>query len=225
MCNKVILLIVLLFSILHISISPAFTKEPENLHTLKQQVVFYHDSGECDFDQETVTQRARNYLEKRISNNNRLQNKERLAIVFDIDETTLSNYEHLFELNFGIIPQLVLEEIQKADDPAIKATQRLYQYARKQGIAVFFITGRAEKLRVITKKNLKSVGYDKWDGLYMKPNDYENKSVIPYKSSMRKIIQDMGYTIVVNIGDQFSDLAGGYAESVYKLPNPYYFIP
>jgi predicted secreted acid phosphatase len=119
----------------------------------------------------------------------------------------------------------VLEEIQKADDPAIKATQRLYQYARKQGIAVFFITGRAEKLRVITKKNLKSVGYDKWDGLYMKPNDYENKSIIPYKSSMRKIIQDMGYTIVVNIGDQFSDLAGGYAESVYKLPNPYYFIP
>jgi hypothetical protein len=30
---------------------------------------------------------------------------------------------------------------------------------------------------------------------------------------------------VVNIGDQFSDLAGGFAERVFKLPNPYYFIP
>lgn len=213
----------IILSLLYLGV--ASSKEPENLNTLKQAVIFYHDSGEYDFDQETVTQRALNYLEKRISDNNRLQNKERLAIVFDIDETTLSNYEHLFELHFGIIPQLVLEEIQKADDPAIKATQRLYQYARQKGLSIFFITGRPEKLRVITEKNLKSVGYGKWDGLYMKPNDYENKSIIPYKSSMRKIIQDMGYTIVVNIGDQFSDLAGGYAESVYKLPNPYYFIP
>jgi len=213
----------IILSLLYLGV--ASSKEPENLNTLKQAVIFYHDSGEYDFDQETVTQRALNYLEKRISDNNRLQNKDRLAIVFDIDETTLSNYEHLFELNFGIIPQLMLEEIKKADDPAIPATQRLYQYARQKGLSIFFITGRAEKLRVITEKNLKSVGYDKWDGLYMKPNDYENKSIIPYKSSIRKIIQDMGCTIVVNIGDQFSDLAGGYAESVYKLPNPYYFIP
>lgn len=53
----------------------------------------------------------------------------------------------------------------------------------------------------------------------------KDKSVIPYKSSTRKMIQEKGYTIVVNIGDQFSDLAGGYAERVFKLPNPYYFIP
>lgn len=69
------------------------------------------------------------------------------------------------------------------------------------------------------------MGYLKWDGLYLKENDYREKSVIQYKSSTRKIIQEKGYTIVVNIGDQFSDLAGGYAEKMFKLPNPYYFIP
>jgi hypothetical protein len=29
----------------------------------------------------------------------------------------------------------------------------------------------------------------------------------------------------VNIGDQMSDLDGGFAERTYKLPNPFYFIP
>ena len=30
---------------------------------------------------------------------------------------------------------------------------------------------------------------------------------------------------VVNLGDQRSDLEGGYAERTFKLPNPVYFLP
>jgi hypothetical protein len=71
----------------------------------------------------------------------------------------------------------------------------------------------------------RSVGYTEWNVLFTKPNDYDKKSVIPYKSSMRQKIQEMRYKIIVNIGDRFSDLAGGHAERVFKLPNPYYFIP
>ncbi len=204
-------------------ITPA--KEPENLHTLKQAVVFYHDSGEYDYDQEVVAQRARDYLEARVAQHNQSEKEEKIAVVFDIDETSLSNYKHLLQLNFGMIPQLFLETIRESDDPAIRATLQLYEYAVKQGISIFFITGRAEKLRSVTEKNLKSVGYTEWNILFMKPNDYDKSSVIPYKSSTRKKITEMGYTIVLNIGDQFSDLAGGYAERVFKLPNPYYFIP
>jgi len=33
---------------------------------------------------------------------------------------------------------------------------------------------------------------------------------------------DQGYAIVVNIGDQMSDLDGGFAERTFKLPNPFY---
>ena len=36
-----------------------------------------------------------------------------------------------------------------------------------------------------------------------------------------KITAD-GYTIIANLGDQESDLAGGYAEKTFKLPNPFY---
>ena len=59
----------------------------------------------------------------------------------------------------------------------------------------------------------------------MKPNDYDKNSVIPYKTGSRKSVEGEGYKIIVNIGDQWSDLAGGYSERVFKLPNPYYYVP
>jgi hypothetical protein len=34
----------------------------------------------------------------------------------------------------------------------------------------------------------------------------------------------MGFTIIANIGDQKSDLEGGYAEMTFKVPSPFYFI-
>ncbi len=34
----------------------------------------------------------------------------------------------------------------------------------------------------------------------------------------------MGYAIIVNIGDQYSDLKGGYCETVYKIPNHIYIL-
>jgi hypothetical protein len=50
------------------------------------------------------------------------------------------------------------------------------------------------------------------------------KAVI-YKSGKRKAIEDLGYVIVGNIGDQWSDLSGtSIGSRVFKLPNPMYYI-
>jgi len=46
-----------------------------------------------------------------------------------------------------------------------------------------------------------------------------------YKSGVRAHIEDLGYEIVGNFGDQFSDLKGGFADKTFKLPNPNYFLP
>jgi predicted secreted acid phosphatase len=48
---------------------------------------------------------------------------------------------------------------------------------------------------------------------------------ILYKSGVRAHIEDLGYEIVGNFGDQFSDLEGGFADKTFKLPNPNYFLP
>ena len=46
-----------------------------------------------------------------------------------------------------------------------------------------------------------------------------------YKSATRQHIESLGYDIVANFGDQFSDLAGRLRRRTFKLPNPNYFLP
>jgi hypothetical protein len=50
-------------------------------------------------------------------------------------------------------------------------------------------------------------------------------TTIHYKSATRAHIESLGYDIVANFGDQFSDLEGGHADRSFKLPNPNYFLP
>ncbi|HKA80841.1 MAG TPA: HAD family acid phosphatase [Xanthobacteraceae bacterium] len=89
------------------------------------------------------------------------------------------------------------------------------------------MTGRrdSDDNRKATIKNLQDVGYEGWAGLSFRPVTDHNPSVIDYKSGERAKIAAQGYTIIANLGDQRSDLAGGFAERAYKLPNPFYFIP
>jgi len=46
-----------------------------------------------------------------------------------------------------------------------------------------------------------------------------------YKAAERAKIEAQGYTIIANVGDQPSDLAGGHALRGFLLPNPFYRIP
>jgi predicted secreted acid phosphatase len=48
---------------------------------------------------------------------------------------------------------------------------------------------------------------------------------IQYKSGTRAYIESQGYNIVADFGDQFSDLEGGFADRVFKMPNPNYYLP
>jgi predicted secreted acid phosphatase len=46
-----------------------------------------------------------------------------------------------------------------------------------------------------------------------------------YKSGVRAHLEALGWDIVGNFGDQFSDLVGGFADKTFKMPNPNYFLP
>ena len=50
-------------------------------------------------------------------------------------------------------------------------------------------------------------------------------TTIHYKSATRAHIELLGYDIVANFGDQYSDLKGGFADKTFKMPNPNYFLP
>jgi hypothetical protein len=60
----------------------------------------------------------------------------------------------------------------------------------------------------------------------MRPISAPGASVSEYKTRSRKHVQDdLHYHIIANVGDQQSDLIGGYADQPFKVPNPFYFIP
>ncbi len=92
-------------------------------------------------------------------------------------------------------------------------------------MTVFFITGRPEALRPQTIEGLREARYSGRLRIYLKPPSYKRASVIGYKAGARKTITSRGYRILVNVGDQQSDLKGGYSKKTYKLPNPMYFTP
>jgi predicted secreted acid phosphatase len=144
-----------------------------------------------------------------------------LAIVSDIDETLVDNREQ-FRLhpvrNWDLFDQWVNE----AKAPVLKPTYEFLTWARQNGFAIFLITGRPESDRKPTIINLvrDNVSYD---ALYLRPH-HGGPPAEEFKTAVRQDIEKMGFKIVVNIGDQFSDLAGGSSLDCEKLPNKMYFI-
>ncbi|KTD32832.1 acid phosphatase, class B [Legionella nautarum] len=199
--------------------------EPPNLGILKKELMTYHDSGLYLKEISCVVAKAQSYILQQAALNERQGNKKKLAIVLDIDETTLSNYKTIAQHRFSATRKQIVQDILAADAPAIQPMLALYSNARKHGIEVFFVTGRSMALMKATRKNLLSAGYNHWAGLYLRPDDYKQSSIIPFKSRARKSITQQGYTIVASIGDQYSDFKGGYAQKGFKLPNPYYYLP
>jgi predicted secreted acid phosphatase len=153
-------------------------------------------------------------------------------LVLDIDETSLSNWPKLLANQFAYFPNGTCDQLPKgpcgessAKAEPIRATLDLFKAARAAGVTVFFITGRDESLREATERNLRNAGCKGWQEVIMRPKGSSTPSAADFKTPARKSINDRGYNIIANVGDQPSDLAGGYTERAFLLPDPYYRIP
>jgi predicted secreted acid phosphatase len=151
------------------------------------------------------------------------RNGRKLAIVLDIDETSLSNYSAIVADKFTFGPNSQAEAENQVGK-AIAPTLKVFNDAKARGIAVFFITGRPEAQRGVTVSNLEREGFKDWQGLTLKPAG-STLTTVAYKSGARAAIEKQGYRIVANVGDQYSDLAGDHADRAFKMPNPFYFLP
>ncbi len=145
------------------------------------------------------------------------------AIVFDIDETLLSNYSAIDKDNFTFGPASQAEATDEVGT-AIAPSLALYRYAVSHGITPFLITGRRENTRAHTASNLAREGFTGYKELVLKPQD-STATTVDYKAGARAAIEAQGYRILAGVGDQYSDLAGGHEAVAFKLPNPFYFLP
>jgi len=137
-------------------------------------------------------------------------------------KTLLSNLRHMRAMDFGYVPKLWDEWVAEADAPAIAPVRDVYLAARAKNLAIVFITGRKTSDQPGTENKLRAAGLGGYTRIFYKPNGYAGTTE-SFKTSIRKkLAEEEGYTIVANVGDQASDLAGGYAERTFKLPNPFY---
>ncbi|OMO66479.1 Acid phosphatase (Class B) [Corchorus olitorius] len=148
--------------------------------------------------------------------------------IFDTDETALSNVPYYAENGFGLTPYnstLFNAWVLKGKAPALPETLNLYKKLMKLGIKVVFLTGRPDSQRDATAKNLKKAGYKTWEKLILRKSSESGKAAVEYKSGHRKKLEESGYRIVGNIGDQWSDLIGtNPGKRTFKLPDPMYYI-
>jgi acid phosphatase len=200
----------------------------ENFGVARYRLADYADcvgEGGCYWsDLEAQTRRAEMAFEAELKTR---KDGERLAMVLDIDETSLSSYCEEKREDFGFIAAMFNAWIVSPEASiAVPGTLRLFHKARAAGIAVFFITGRPEEQRAATERNLAAAGYHDWAGLRLRDADERSMATVAYKSLERKKIVDAGYRLVMNVGDQWSDLNGApRGEVSVKLPNPFYYLP
>lgn len=220
--SLLVVIIITVFSLLQFGCCSS--KEPRNIFYAKQEIIQYYNSGDYDSDIVKVTTKAKRYLAQKIKENNTLVKKQKLAVTLDIDDTLLSNYKNLQKIDFSANQEnLTKNSIIKGNLPAITASLDFYNFAKKHDVAVFLICARKEHLAEITIKNLHNAGYHDWNGLYLRPASYKQKSFVDFKTNARKILINKGYDVIINMGDQYSDLSGGHADKTFKLPNPLYY--
>ena len=191
-----------------------------NIGIAKKLFKEYYQSGRYFDDIRTITLEAQKYIDDCVVR----MPKDKLAMILDIDETSLSNAPHILQFDYGFLPAEWDKWVLTGKAPPLDGTLELYKHAQSKGVSIFFITGRHESERAATVKNLEEVGFHKWAALILKPDNTTVTSK-DFKTYHRKQITESGYHIIVNVGDQMSDLEGGYSDAVYKLPNPMYYVP
>jgi predicted secreted acid phosphatase len=149
-------------------------------------------------DVTAVTTPALSYIEQRVADDS---STSKDAIVLDIDNTALASYF------FSSYPT-------PADPPVLA----IAQYAEAHGLKVFFVSARPDLIDPITEYNLKAVGYPV-DGLYSRNPIQLFESIQTFKTAEREDLESDGWDIIANIGNNWTDLNGGYADSTWKLPD------
>lgn len=214
--NKFYLIPVLLISFF-IGCSGFESGEVLNLGVAKKSVQKYYESSNYEKNCKEVIDDAIKQIDKLIL-------PEKPIAVFDIDETALSNYKYIKEIDFGYYYDIWVEWLKKSDAVVIPQTKRFYDYLVSKNVGIVFISGRDFNSYDATLKNLVEQGYTKFDTVIVRQDKERGLTAADFKLEKRKELVRKGFNIIANIGDQLSDFEGGHSGYVIKLPNYLYLI-
>ncbi len=188
-----------------------------NLSFVKDAVISYHESGNFNRDAEQSVNEA-------IAQFDKITPSEMSVVVFDVDETALSNYEYNKDWDFGYVAKYFDMWIDSAKAPPVAEVLNLYNYLVDKNFRIVFLTARKENQFDATYRNLVSAGFTKFDTLIVKDKKYSGLSSEIFKTDKRIQLKEKGYIIEGTVGDQWSDLNGAYHGIQVKIPDYQYFI-
>jgi len=145
-------------------------------------------------------------------------------IILDVDETALHSYEFIKGMDFGFFPERWNEWMHEGNIPANEPVLEFYNSMRQQDYTFLFLTGRLTHYGENTKKNLIRAGYNNGEELILRETYQDGMDAWEFKSGVRKQLTRQGYRILGNIGDQMSDVTGGYSAYHVRLPNLLYIV-
>jgi acid phosphatase len=190
---------------------------PPNLQLVKKEIVKYYESGEYSENLKEIISKAENEI-------NKLDLNSKSAVVFDVDETSLSNYESIKKIYFGYDEKMWNDWIEEAKAPAIPEVKEFYDFLVLKNVKIIFLSSRKGSQYDVTFNNLKNAGYITFDTLILKVKSGSNLTSQEFKSNKREELSKNGYDIIATIGDQQSDLEGKFHGLQIKLPNYIYII-
>ena len=137
------------------------------------------------------------------------QRKMPRAVVVDIDETVLDNspaqaFGIKNKLAFNLKDWYAWGEMRKAK--AIPGAVEFANYAKAEGVRIFYVSNRDEVQKAATIENLKTVGF---------PDISEENVVLRQKESTkepRRLAIAEKYRIVILMGDNLNDLSTAYEQ-------------
>ncbi len=159
--------------------------------------------------------------------------------VFDIDDTLTSGYIADCQDGFAKYQPQVWQQAKESN--AFTRTpqmEKLLKYAFTHDVSVAMVTGRPISQYTMTIQNV-ITAYPEFESninqlvsqgnLMLVPTDKEQWTMDSFKNVARQELIKKGYTIILNMGDQYSDLDYIYPyvnppKCSYKLPNYMYYI-
>lgn len=194
--------------------NPALVNLQENLNA----VDVYYSDGAYEEDIKAIVMDADIYLTKTLN----LMRHDKPAIIFDIDDTLLSNIQIYQRMNYRFRSTAWQQWVNRAQIPAIPPVQSLFMKFKDKA-DIFIITGRNVLQRAQTMRNLEHVGYSGWKTIFFKEAWDRELNAEQFKTKIiNQLIVSEGYQVIANFGDQESDFKASIQGRNFKLPNYLY---
>lgn len=182
----------------------------------KKKIQNYYESGQYELEVKTV-------IDSAIKNISRTDLPENAAVVFDVDETALCNYEYIKQQNFGYNRKKWHDYVKDAKGNVNSQVKVLYDWLIEKEVKIVFLTGRKADEYAATQHNLFEAGYEKYSVLICRSKEEEYIPATIFKIEKRKELEKNGLKIIATVGDQHNDVIGAATGLRIKIPNLLYF--